>query len=55
MPIQKVKNGFRWGPTGTVYPTRKQAETQAAAIRASQASYAPRWPAKKGRERKKVG
>jgi hypothetical protein len=55
MPIQKVGNGYRWGPTGKVYPTRKQAEAQAAAIRASQASNAIRWPAKKGTERKKVG
>lgn len=54
MPIQKVANGYRWGPTGTVYPTRKQAETQAAAIRASQASYTLKWPAKKGSERKRV-
>jgi hypothetical protein len=37
-----------------VYPTRKQAETQGAAIEASKASYALRWPAKKGKERKRV-
>lgn len=54
MPIQKVANGYRWGASGTVYPTRKQAEMQGAAVEASNASYALRWPAKKGRERKRV-
>ena len=54
MPVQKVKNGYRWGPSGTVYPTRKQAEMQGAAVESSRASYALRWPARKGRERKRV-
>jgi hypothetical protein len=54
MPVQKVASGYRWGPSGTVYPTRKQAETQGAAIEASKASYALKWPARKGRERKRV-
>jgi len=52
MPIEKVKGGYRWGPKGKVYPTRKQAEMQAAAIRASQAKQAIRWPAKKGSEKR---
>jgi hypothetical protein len=55
MPIQKVKGGYRWGDTGTVYPTRKQAEMQAAAINASMAQHAIRWPAKKGTEKKSPG
>lgn len=54
MPIQKVKGGYRWGDSGTVYPTRKAAEMQGAAINASKAASAVRWPAKKGTERKKV-
>lgn len=55
MPVQKVQSGYRWGPSGMVYPTRKQAETQGAAIEASKASYTLKWPARKGRERKRVG
>lgn len=35
MPIYKVKGGYRWGKSGKVYPTRKQAEKQAAAAYAS--------------------
>ena len=35
MPIQKVKGGYRWGKTGKIYPTRKQAEKQRQAIYAS--------------------
>lgn len=31
MPIKKVKGGYKWGSHGKVYPTRKQAEKQAAA------------------------
>jgi hypothetical protein len=54
MPVQKVANGYRWGPTGTVVSTRKQAEMQGAATESSRASYAMRWPAKKGKERKRV-
>lgn len=54
MPVQKVANGYRWGPTGTVVSTRKQAEMQGAATESSRASYATRWPAKKGKERKRV-
>lgn len=55
MPVQKVKGGYRWGNSGTVYPTRKQAEMQGAAINASQAQHAIRWPAKKGTEKKAPG
>lgn len=52
MPVEKVKGGYRWGKTGKVYPTRKQAETQGAAIEASKARHAVRWPAKKGTEKR---
>lgn len=31
MPIRKVPGGYKWGGHGKVYPTRKQAERQAAA------------------------
>lgn len=52
MPVQKVSGGYRWGNTGKVYPTRKQAEMQGAAIEAGRAQHTIRWPAKKGKERK---
>lgn len=55
MPVEKVKGGYRWGKTGTVYSTRKAAEMQGAAINASQAQSAIRWPAKKGTEKKAPG
>jgi len=35
MPVMKTKGGYRWGKTGKVYPTKKQAEKQGRAIRAS--------------------
>jgi hypothetical protein len=35
MPIHKVAGGWKWGHTGKVYPTRRQAEAQAAAIYAA--------------------
>lgn len=35
MPVRKVKNGYQYGTTGKVYPTKKQAERQGAAIRAA--------------------
>ncbi len=35
MPIRKVKGGYQWGKGGKVYPTREQAEKQAAAAYAS--------------------
>ena len=35
MPVQRVGNGYRYGNSGKVYPTRAQAERQGAAIRAS--------------------
>ena len=55
MPVEKTSNGYRWGSSGKVYPTRKQAEMQGAAINASQAQQAIRWPAKKGTEKKAPG
>ena len=36
MPVKKVKGGYKYGNTGKVYPTRAQANKQAAAIHASQ-------------------
>jgi hypothetical protein len=35
MPISKVQGGYRWGKSGKVYKTRKEAEKQAAAAYAS--------------------
>jgi hypothetical protein len=32
MPVRRVKGGYRWGSTGKVYKTRKQAERQGRAI-----------------------
>lgn len=37
MPVRKVNNGYQYGQTGKVYPTKAQAEAQGRAIRASQA------------------
>jgi len=35
MPVIKVKKGYKWGKSGKVYPTRKQAKKQGRAIYAS--------------------
>ena len=35
MPVKKVKGGYRWGNSGKVYKTKKQAERQGKAIYAS--------------------
>tara|TARA_A100001201_G_scaffold72455_1_gene66073 strand:+ start:175 stop:306 length:132 start_codon:yes stop_codon:yes gene_type:complete len=35
MPVRKVKNGYKWGKSGKVYKTKKQAEAQGRAIYAS--------------------
>lgn len=35
MPVKKVKGGWRFGESGKVYPTKKQAQEQAKAIYAS--------------------
>lgn len=35
MPVVKVRGGWRFGKTGTVYPTKAQAEKQERAIYAS--------------------
>jgi len=32
MPVRRVKGGYRWGTSGKVYKTRKQAERQGRAI-----------------------
>lgn len=37
MPVHKTPGGFKYGTVGKVYPTKKQANKQAQAIRASQA------------------
>lgn len=35
MPVYKTASGYKWGKTGKVYPTRKQAEAQGRAAYAS--------------------
>ena len=35
MPITKVKGGYKFGKSGSVFPTKKQALAQAKAIYAS--------------------
>jgi len=35
MPVKKVKGGYKWGKTGKVYKTKKEANKQAKAIYAS--------------------
>ena len=35
MPVRKVKNGYKWGTTGKVYPTKLEALKQGRAIEAS--------------------
>ena len=36
MPVHKTPGGFKYGTVGKTYPTRKQAEKQATAIRVNQ-------------------
>lgn len=36
MPVHKTPGGYKYGKVGKVYPTRKQANKQAVAIRLSQ-------------------
>lgn len=36
MPVHKTKGGYKYGTVGKVYPTKKQANKQATAIRLSQ-------------------
>lgn len=36
MPVHKTKGGYKYGTVGKTYPTRKQANKQAVAIRLSQ-------------------
>lgn len=38
MPIRKVKGGYQYGTSGKVYPTKKEAEKQMRAIKASEYS-----------------
>jgi|TARA_B100002019_G_C21241221_1_gene585678 hypothetical protein len=35
MPARKVKGGYRWGKSGKIYRTKKEAEKQGRAIYAS--------------------
>lgn len=35
MPTHKVKGGYKWGNSGKIYPTKKQADKQGKAIYAS--------------------
>ena len=35
MPVKKVKDGYKWGTKGKVYPTKQQAERQGRAIEAA--------------------
>lgn len=47
MPVQRVYKqgkpiGWRWGKTGKIYPTQKQAQDQGRAIEAQ--TYRPKWP-----------
>lgn len=37
MPVFKVKGGYRWGKTGKVYKTKREAEAQGRAVRAAMA------------------
>jgi len=41
MPVRKTKEGYKWGRTGKVYPTRKQAAKQGKAV------YSTGWKDKK--------
>ena len=35
MPVRKVKGGYRWGSSGKIYQTKRQAQRQARAIYAA--------------------
>jgi len=35
MPVRRVKGGYRWGTSGKIYKTKREAERQGRAIRAS--------------------
>lgn len=35
MPVRKVKGGYRWGSTGKVYKTKREAKKQGFAIQES--------------------
>lgn len=37
MPVRKVKGGYKYGQTGKTYPSKADANRQAAAIHASKA------------------
>ena len=51
MPVIKVKNGWKWGKSGKVYPTKRQAERQGRAIYAS--GYGKKKSKKKTTKRKR--
>lgn len=35
MPVMKVKGGYRWGRSGKIYKTKREAERQGRAIQAA--------------------
>lgn len=37
MPVKRIRNKFKWGNKGKLYPTKAQALKQGRAIKASQA------------------
>ena len=52
MPVYKVPGGYRWGKTGKIYKTRKEAEAQGRAVRASMGSskYKSKYKSKRGKK-----
>lgn len=52
MPVKRVKNGWRWGDSGKIYPTKAQAEEQGRAIYAS--GYKGKGNGTKSRSKKKT-
>ena len=53
MPVIKVKRGYKWGKSGKVYPTRKQAEALGRAIYASGYGKKKKRPKKRNRKKAK--
>lgn len=46
MPVKRVQSGYKWGTSGKVYPTKRQAEAQGRAI------YAQGYKSKQPKEKK---
>ncbi|QKY78543.1 hypothetical protein SEA_DRYAD_5 [Streptomyces phage Dryad] len=55
MALKKSRAGYHWPGNSTTYGTRKQAETAKSAVSSSSATWAIRWPARKGTEKKAPG